>query len=130
MSIVFSQKNAGFAIKTTHNGCLMKELAVELLRDKRSDFGDKRLMLANATCGYPTRSGQECQMNAHNSTGFGVVERAAAETPINREPAGALRRLQNDFGTTLQNASRIYESSCRTQHLGLPYAPTHCSVYM
>jgi antitoxin component HigA of HigAB toxin-antitoxin module len=32
-------------------------------------------------------------MSARNSTGFGVVERAAAET-------AALRRLQNDFGNT------------------------------
>jgi hypothetical protein len=50
-------------------------------------------------------------MSARNSTGFGVVERAAAETPINsvsastrqsrcREQAAALRRLQNDLGNT------------------------------
>jgi len=32
-------------------------------------------------------------MNARNSKGFGVVERAAAET-------AALRRLQNDLGNT------------------------------
>ena len=64
--------------------------------------------------GCPTRSHQDCQMSARNSMGFGVVERAAAETPINsdelrliasrsragREQAPALRCLQNDLGNT------------------------------
>ena len=58
MSIVFFTKNAVFCDKTTRLGCLMEELAVERLRDKRSDFGDKRLMLANATCGCLARPGR------------------------------------------------------------------------
>jgi hypothetical protein len=33
----------------------------------------------------PTRSRQDCQMSARNSTGFGVVERAAAETLMNSD---------------------------------------------
>jgi hypothetical protein len=49
----FFIKNAVFCNNTIHNGCLMEELAVEPLGDKRSDFGDKRLMLANAACGCP-----------------------------------------------------------------------------
>lgn len=36
----------------------MEELAVERLRDKRSDFGDKRLMLANVTGGCLARPGR------------------------------------------------------------------------
>jgi hypothetical protein len=43
--------------------------------------------------GCPTRSNPDCQMSARNSTGFGVVEQAAAET-------ATLRRLQNDLGNT------------------------------
>jgi hypothetical protein len=55
--------------------------------------------------GCPTRSDPDCQMSARNSTGLGVVERAAAETPIDREQAAALRCLQNDSGNTLSKCA-------------------------
>src|SRR5450759_4846016 len=63
---------------------------------------DERVLLCQEACcpngterGCPTRSSLDCRMSARNSTGFGVVERAAAET-------AALRRLQNDLGNTPQ----------------------------
>jgi hypothetical protein len=46
-------------------------------------------------------------MNARNSKGFGVVERAAAET-------AALRRLQNDLGNTPLGV-REYENTVKGQ---------------
>jgi hypothetical protein len=46
-------------------------------------------------------------MSARNSTGFGVVGRAAAET-------AALRRLQNDLGNTPPTSPRVCTETGRS----------------
>jgi len=81
-------------------------------------------VLPNEGARCPTRSSPDYQMSAGIPRVFGVVERAAAETPINREQAAA-SPFPNDLGNTPRHyhqdeRSREYSSGSAAGGVLLP----------